>query len=76
MAIEIVQQNGAITDAMILTNFYYPDNKARSVWRGGDWMRHDDWCQKEAEAFRARGRNVAIVRDAARRLALFDKGNK
>ena len=76
MAIEIVQQNGTITDDMILTNFYMPDNKARSVWRGGDWMKHRDWCQKEAEMLRARGRNVAIVRDSAGRLALFYKGNK
>lgn len=75
MDIEVVQQNGTITDNMILTNFYYPENKARSVWRGGDWMRHDDWCQAEAAHLRARGRNVAIVRDAGR-LALFDKGNK
>jgi hypothetical protein len=75
MAIEIVKMDGSIADNQILTNFYYPDNKARSVWRGGDWMRHDDWCQAEAAHFRARGRNVAIVRDAGR-LALFDKGNK
>jgi len=75
MAIEIVQQNDAITDDMILTNFYYPENKQRSVWRGGDWMRHDAWCQEEAKHLRARGRDVAIVWDAGR-LALFDKGSK
>ena len=76
MAIEIVELDNTILDHMILTNFYYPDSKARSVWRDGDWMKHSDWCQEEAKAFRERGRNVSIVRDEQGRLALFDKGNK
>jgi hypothetical protein len=76
MDIKIVQLDNTILDHMILTNFYYPDSKARSVWRDGNWMKHADWCQEEAKAFRARGRNVAIVRDSVGRLALFDKENK